>query len=72
MNTIQNLKRKKIMESQEKYIELDEEIQQQLKTINIKLKRHKEEHNKEPGNWSAVGDLNYIKSQLEEIVLFIK
>jgi hypothetical protein len=60
------------MESREKYNQLDAEIQQMLKTINIKLEEHKADHVKRPGNWSLVGDLDYVREQLQQIDSFLK
>ena len=59
------------MEANEKYTEQYRKIQNELSTLNEKLKNHKGSFEKETNIWGYPGDLGYVLFQLEQINSFL-
>ncbi len=56
----------------EKYNDHYTKIQNGLIVLKAKLKKHKTDFEKRPGNWAYAGDLGYVLDKINEINLFLK
>jgi len=48
------------------------EVENGIKTLQAKLKKHQKDFKANPKNWGSVGDISYINQQLKEVNNFIK
>jgi hypothetical protein len=48
------------------------QISEHLKSLSVLLRRHAAEQKRKPQDWGFPGDLNYVESNLREIVTFLK
>jgi hypothetical protein len=59
------------MDINTRYTKNTEEIEQKIKLLKEKLKKHKKGFKNNPTNWGYVGDLSYINEKLNEIHCFL-
>jgi hypothetical protein len=55
-----------------KYESHFKEVENGIKTLQAKLKKHQKDFKANPNNWGYVGDMSYINQQLKEINSFLK
>ena len=60
------------MNTETKYKELKDKVENNLVLLNQKLRRHQKDFEQNPTNWGFVGDIEYINSRLNEISEFLK
>ena len=60
------------MNTSTKYNQLMEKIENDLILLYEKLKNHQKEFNKDSSNWGYVGDLEYVRNEIDEVVKFLK
>jgi len=53
------------------YDEKQKEIQTLLVRLKENLKRHQQEFDKNPANWSRIGDLEYVSKVIEKVIDWI-
>ena len=55
-----------------RYSELMIKIENDLIQLKEKLKKHQIDFNRNPDNWGYIGDLEYVSSEIDEVVKFLK
>ena len=60
------------MNTESKYKELKDKVENNLVRIKQKLRKHQEDFKQKPTNWGFVGDIEYISNKLDEITEFLK
>ena len=59
------------MTLKETYQKREESIKEALNLLESKIKRHRDDFNKNPNNWCYVGDLSFIEKNIREINQFL-
>lgn len=60
------------MDIKTRYNKNSEEINEKIKLLKEKLKKHNKGFQNNQVNWGYVGDLHYINEKLGEVLTFIK
>jgi hypothetical protein len=69
---VENINFEKAQVAVTKYEANFKEVENGIKTLQAKLKKHQKDFKANPNNYGFVGDMSYINQQLKEINSFLK